>query len=46
MKSKEGNQLLNIPEDHTALAIVGFGYSAIPYQRGVIKHKKVYRLYE
>lgn len=44
LKSREARQLLEIPEDHTALAIVGFGYPQYEYQRGVVKRKRVHRL--
>lgn len=44
LKSKEARNLLDIPPDHTALAAVGFGYPAIPYARGVVKHKRIHHL--
>lgn len=39
-KSKKARSLLNIPEDHQVLAVVGFGYPKIEYARGVNKTKK------
>lgn len=44
LKNKEARRLLEIPEDHTALAAVGFGYPAISYSRGVKKYKRVHYL--
>lgn len=44
LKSRAARQLLEIPEEHTALAVVGFGYPEIPYARGVIKHKRIHHL--
>lgn len=44
LKNKKAREMLQIPDDHTVLALVGFGYPKIQYQRGVIKYKRVHRI--
>ena len=43
-KSREVRKLLNIPEDHRFMTVVGFGYPKYKYARGVRKSKPVYKL--
>ena len=44
LRNKAARNLLEIADDHTALAAVGFGYPKIPYARGVIKRKRIHHL--
>ena len=45
-KSKDARRLLNIPDDHELMVVVGFGYPKITYARGVKKDRsrKMYRI--
>ena len=38
-KNKEVRAMLGIPEDHYMALVVGFGYPAYPYERGVLKDR-------
>ena len=44
LRNNTARNFLEIPTEHTALAAVGFGYPAIPYARGVVKHKRTHYL--
>ncbi len=45
-KSKEARRLLNIPDSHELMVVVGFGYPKITYARGIKKDRsrKIHRL--
>ena len=43
-KSKEAKKLLNIPDNHCFMTVVGFGYPKYKYARGVQKTKKVTKI--
>ena len=43
-KNKEALRLLEIPEDHTFMTVVGFGYPMYEYARGISKERKVHKI--
>ena len=43
-KNKEIRKLLNIPENHVFMTVVGFGYPKYVYERGIEKKRKTYEI--
>ena len=43
-KNKEVMRILNIPEDHRFMTVVGFGYPKYEYARGIKKSRPVYKI--
>ena len=42
--NKEALKFLEIPEDHTFMTVVGFGYPKYPYARGIDKIRKTHKI--
>ena len=43
-KNKEARQILQIPEDHRFMTVVGFGYPRYVYARGISKQRKTHKI--
>ena len=43
-KNVEARRILRIPEDHRFTAVVGFGYPAYEYARGISKRRKIFKI--
>ena len=43
-KNKEALRLLNIPDNHRIMTVVGFGYPEYEYARGIKKSRRVYKI--
>ena len=43
-KNKEARQILQIPEDHKFMTIVGFGWPKYEYARGISKQRKIHKI--
>ena len=43
-KNKEVMRMLNIPENHRFMTVVGFGYPKYEYARGIKKSRRIYKI--
>ena len=43
-KNKDALKILNIPDDHRFMTVVGFGYPKYEYTRGIKKSRRIYKI--